>query len=91
MREIWDLQLQLPRRGGQRAKRLAENPRFRAGYDFILLREQAGENLDGLGQWWTTYQEVSPEEQQQMADEAGKAVKKKRRSRGPRKKKVVEE
>ena len=91
MREIWDLQLQLPRRGGQRAKRLSDNPRFRAGYDFILLREQAGENLDGLGQWWTTYQEVNPEEQQRMADEAGKAVKKKRRSRGPRKKKVVQE
>ncbi|CAI8333846.1 MAG: Poly(A) polymerase I [Porticoccaceae bacterium UBA1117] len=91
MREIWDLQLQLPRRGGQRAKRLSENTRFRAGYDFILLREQAGENLDGLGQWWTTYQEVNPEEQQQMADDAGKAVKKRRRSRGPRKKKVSED
>ena len=91
MREIWDLQLQLPRRGGQRAKRLSENTRFRAGYDFILLREQAGENLDGLGQWWTTYQEVNPEEQQQMADDAGKAGKKRRRSRGPRKKKVSED
>ncbi len=91
MREIWDLQLQLPRRGGQRAKRLSENTRFRAGYDFILLREQAGENLDGLGQWWTTYQEVNPEEQQQMADDASKAVKKRRRSRGPRKKKVSED
>jgi poly(A) polymerase len=88
MREIWDLQLQLPRRGGQRAKRLSESTRFRAGYDFILLREQAGENLDGLGQWWTTYQEVNPEEQQQMSDDAGKAVKKKRRRRSPRKKKV---
>jgi poly(A) polymerase len=90
MREIWDLQLQLPRRGGQRAKRLAENPRFRAGYDFILLREQAGEELNGLGQWWTKYQEANPEEQQQMADEVGKTMKKRRRSRGPRKKKTSE-
>jgi poly(A) polymerase len=80
----------LPRRGGQRAKRLAENPRFRAGYDFILLREQAGEELNGLGQWWTKYQEANPEEQQQMADEVGKTMKKRRRSRGPRKKKTSE-
>ena len=81
MREIWDLQFQLPRRGGKRASRLSEHPRFRAGYDFILLREQAGENLDGLGDWWTRYQDVDSEEKIKMSERAGKTNKKRRRKK----------
>ncbi|WP_317931837.1 polynucleotide adenylyltransferase PcnB [Halioxenophilus sp. WMMB6] len=56
MREIWDLQSQLPRRSGMRAYRTLEHPRFRAAYDFLLLREQSGENHQGLGLWWTEFQ-----------------------------------
>jgi poly(A) polymerase len=87
MREIWDLQLLLPRRGGQRAKRLSEHPRFRAAYDFVLLREQAGENLEGLGDWWTRYQEVDEDEQQKMASAQNQGGNKRRR-RKPRKPKT---
>jgi poly(A) polymerase len=57
MREIWDLQVRLPRRQGKRADQCLEHPRFRASYDFLLLREQAGEIEAGLGEWWTRYQE----------------------------------
>ena len=39
-----ELQLRLPRRAGSQAFRLLENKRFRAGYDFLLLREDVGEN-----------------------------------------------
>ena len=84
MREIWDLQLHLRRRGGNRAQRLVEHPRFRAAYDFVLLREQAGENLDGLGAWWTTYQDANPESRQTMADDVmatDRSPKKRRRRR----------
>ena len=56
MREIWDQQLRLPNRRGKRAELMLANKRFRAAYDFLLLREAAGEDLDGLGQWWTDYQ-----------------------------------
>ena len=83
MREIWDLQFQMPRRGGKRAERLSLHPRFRAGYDFILLREQAGENLDDLGKWWTLYQEASIEEREKMSQNVSKTsrrIKKNRRS-----------
>ena len=75
MREIWDLQLQMPRRGGKRAERLSLHRRFRAGYDFILLREQAGENLDNLGEWWTIYQEASIEEREEMSQNVSKTSK----------------
>ncbi|MFT5481863.1 MAG: poly(A) polymerase [Halieaceae bacterium] len=56
MREIWDLQLRLPKRTGKRAEQVFEHKRFRAAYDFLLLREEAGENMEGLGQWWTEFQ-----------------------------------
>lgn len=64
MREIWEFQLRLPKRS--RAKVLVTHKRFRAAYDFVLLREQAGENLQGLGQWWTDYQAANKEQREQM-------------------------
>ncbi len=83
MREIWDLQGRLPRRQGKKAERSFEHPRFRAAYDFVLLREQAGEELDGLGEWWTRYQEVPFEEREdmvkQLQEPRGKKPRKRRR------------
>lgn len=57
MREIWDMQLRFNNRRGKKAQNLLHNRRFRAAYDFLLLREQAGEDTGGLGQWWTDYQQ----------------------------------
>ncbi|MFT4763946.1 MAG: poly(A) polymerase [Oleispira sp.] len=58
MKEIWDMQSRLERKRGKKAAEAAESNRFRAAYDFVLLREQCGENLKGLGNWWTEYQET---------------------------------
>jgi hypothetical protein len=66
IREIWDMQERLPRRSGKRADLLLDNPRFRAGYDFLLLRESAGEETDGLGEWWTDYQDANDSERRDM-------------------------
>ncbi|KAA0873664.1 polynucleotide adenylyltransferase PcnB [Nitrincola tapanii] len=66
MREIWELQLRLPRYRGRRADQLLEHPRFRAAYDLVLLRESAGEDLDGLGQWWTEYQQANPVQRSEL-------------------------
>jgi len=90
IKEIWDMQERLPRRSGKRADLLLENPRFRAGYDFLLLRESAGEQTGGLGDWWTRYQEVSDSERREMirtlgSREEGGAPRKRRRSGGRRK------
>ncbi|MEP5566747.1 MAG: polynucleotide adenylyltransferase PcnB [Halioglobus sp.] len=59
MREIWEFQLRLQRRQGKKAAELVEHRRFRAAYDFLLLREQAGEDTGGLGEWWTEYQTLN--------------------------------
>ena len=54
MREIWLLQPRFESRRGARAKRLLAHPRFRAAYDFLLLRGQAGEpGVHELAEWWT--------------------------------------
>lgn len=66
MRDIWDLQQRLPRRRGKRADQALEHPRFRAGYDFLLLREHAGELEPGLGEWWTAYQAVDTDQRREM-------------------------
>ena len=54
-REIWGLQSRLKHRNGQRPYRLAAHPRFRAAYDFLLLRAEAGEDVRELADWWTDF------------------------------------
>ena len=56
MRDIWHLQFRLTKRNGRKAEAILRHKRFRAAYDFLLLREQAGENLNNLGEWWSVYQ-----------------------------------
>ncbi len=68
-RDIWILQIRLEQRFGKKAYRTLTHPKFRAGYDFLLLREQAGEQLDGLGEWWTVFQDADEVEQQKMINQ----------------------
>lgn len=79
MREMWDMQERLTQL--HRAPRLVERARFRAAYDFLLLREAAGEQLNGLGNWWTRYQAVDEAEREQMVQEAQKLKPRSRRRR----------
>lgn len=62
MKQIWLLQPRFERRSGQAPLRLLETPRFRAAYDFLLLRCQAGEITNELGDWWTTFQQANAAE-----------------------------
>jgi len=55
-REVWLLQYRLTLTKGKRPKRLLAHPRFRAAYDFMLLRAEAGENVSELADWWTRFQ-----------------------------------
>jgi poly(A) polymerase len=89
MREIWDLQQRLPQRSGLRALRTLDHPRFRAAYDFLLMREDAGEDLQGLGQWWTNYQTADDNLRIAMVKDLSKAPGERNpRSRRPRKPKA---
>ncbi len=83
MKEIWELQLRLPKRTPKRAEQVASHPRFRAAYDFLLLRESAGEKTGDLGQWWTDYQTENPDIRRDMASEAASDRPRRRRRRRP--------
>lgn len=80
-REIWELQLRLQVRTRRAAETVYDHPRFRAGYDFLLLREEAGEELGGIGQWWTDFQIADKNQQEQMLEGLGKGGGTKRRRR----------
>jgi len=59
IRDIWVLQLRLPRFGGKRAQRIYQHIKFRAAFDFLSLRakvEQSRE-LAELTAWWQEYQQ----------------------------------
>jgi poly(A) polymerase len=81
IKEIWSLQPRFEQRGGQRPYRLLEHPRFRAAYDFLLLRAESGEVDAELGEWWTRFQEVDDDERAAMllVDSAPKARRKRKR------------
>src|SRR5471032_3019813 len=57
MRDIWSMQPRFERRSGKSPHKLLEHLRFRAGYDFLLLRCASGEIDAELGEWWTAFYE----------------------------------
>jgi poly(A) polymerase len=83
MREIWEFQLRLQNQRGRKAAELVEHRRFRAAYDFLLLREQAGEDTAELGAWWTDFQQLPMAQRLEQAA-LEKAPKSGRRSRSRR-------
>jgi poly(A) polymerase len=85
MKEIWLMQQRFEQRAGQRPFRLLEQPRFRAGFDFLLLRCASGEADDELGLWWDEFQDASTERRAEML-QPEQAGEKKRRRRKPRRK-----
>ncbi|CAG0979126.1 Poly(A) polymerase I [Burkholderiales bacterium] len=81
IKEIWSLQPRFEQRAGVRPNRLLEHPRFRAAYDFLAIRGESGEVPGSLVDWWTRFQDVSPDERAAML-KPDEAPKKRRRSRG---------
>ena len=73
MRDIWHLQFRLTNRKGRKAEAILRHKRFRAAYDFLLLREQAGENLNNLGEWWSVYQNKNEAERFAMQKKVNSA------------------
>lgn len=72
MKDIWILQERFERRDAKRANKTLEHEKFRAGYDFLLLRaEIEGGNTEQLAKWWTTFSQASHHTQQQMLKASG--------------------
>jgi poly(A) polymerase len=65
MREILQLQHRFENRKGARAERFLAHKRFRAAYDFMVLRASCGEVDEEIAQWWTEVQQRSEAERKQ--------------------------
>jgi len=77
MREIWMLQPRFERRASSSAPALLEQPRFRAGLDFLRLRGEVGEADPTLAAWWEALYQASDEQRRDILDGV-------REQRGPR-------
>ncbi len=71
MREIWTMQPRFERRVGNGPYTLVEQPRFRAGFDFLRLRAQAGELDMELATWWEDFSLADDHERRQSKAAAG--------------------
>ncbi len=83
MGEIWQLQPRFEQRTGKRPLRLLSHPRFRAAYDFLLLRAQAGEVPQDLADWWSELQGLGEAERARSVRPEGAPRKRRRRRRSP--------
>ena len=72
MREIWSLQPRLARRTPRYAYSVLEHPRFRAAYDFLLLRARTGGADPDLASWWSHFQEADETERAALIEQAAR-------------------
>jgi poly(A) polymerase len=77
MREIWMMQPRFEKRVGSTPYSLVEQPRFRAGFDFMRLRSDVGEVDVVVADWWQEFSVASDSGRedliQQVREEQGKA------------------
>jgi poly(A) polymerase len=103
IRDIWMLQLRLPRYGGKRAQRIYQHIKFRAAFDFLALRAKVeqSQELAELTEWWQEYQKHNKLPVHNYAKKAGnkaaefkpgqkKTYKKRKYSSAKRKTKVTQ-
>ena len=65
IREVWEMQTRLLNPKPQQIEALSGHARFRAGFDFLLLREKSGDTgTNGMGVWWESYQTLSTDEKE---------------------------
>ena len=81
IKDIWALQPRFEQRSGKRPYAILEHLRFRAGYDFLLLRAASGEVDKELGQWWTDFMNGDGETRAAMLQPVKPEETKKRRRR----------
>jgi len=84
MKELLAMQWRFDERHGVRAARLLQHKRFRAAYDFLLLRARCGEAPQELVDWWTEIQRMAPAEQQKLIGNKGRQGRRRRGGRGRR-------
>ena len=87
MKEIWAMQPRFASRTGRRPYSLLQHMRFRAAFDFLLLRCESGEIDAEIGEWWEKFQRSDEVVRAAMLlkDSPGDARKRRRRPRSRKK------
>jgi len=88
IKDIWALQPRFDKRTGKTPYRVIEQPRYRAGWDFLRLRAQAGEIPMEIVDWWDRFAHAGHDEREALirqapAEAAPAAKKRRRRKRKP--------
>jgi poly(A) polymerase len=81
MKELLAMQWRFSQRQGVRAVRLLQHKRFRAAYDFLMLRARCGEVDQETADWWTEIQLLPPAEQQKLIGGTRRQGRRRRRGR----------
>jgi len=68
IKDIWEFQIKLLKVKSPKITSLISHKRFRASYDFLILREQSGVNLNGCGKWWTDIQNQSEHRREDLSN-----------------------
>ena len=79
VRDIWELQARFSNRSPRRASRLLEATKFRAAYDFLLLRSVDDRASLKLVDWWTRFQSADFGERKQLFQEVKHAEKRRKK------------
>ena len=66
MKEIWRLQPRFENQSPKKIYRLLLHPRFRAAYDFMLLRCESNQLDKNIGIWWTAFIDADHHEKSLM-------------------------
>ena len=85
IKDIWALQPRFEQRSGKRPYGVLEQPRFKAAYDFLLLRAESGEVDGELAQWWSDFMNGDGDTRAAMLlpPKPGETKKRRRRKRTP--------
>jgi poly(A) polymerase len=88
IKELWGLQARFDKRTGRAPYRLIEHPKFRAAWDFLHLRAQAGSVPEELPAWWDRFAHTGHSEREELLRTASTGSDKPRKRRRSRRKSV---
>jgi len=83
MREIWQMQPRFDKRTGSSPAAMLAQPRFRAAFDFMRLRADAGEIDMELVEWWENYSMGDEDKRRELLEVARKLAQSKPREPKP--------
>ncbi len=83
MREIWVMQPRFEKRSGSTPFSLVEQPRFRAGFDFMRLRADIGEVDEALADWWQEFSTADDARREDLMEQVREEQKSRQRKAAP--------